>query len=219
MLLAHPLIDVNQQDKDGETPLYTASRHGHIEVVKVLLTHSHIDANHQNKYGKSALMHASFSGHVEVIKWLIARGRDLRNLNRKGKYWKDGQEYTALEIAKEKNHTGVVSLLERFVANPAQTRNEVCVELGVLNELVAEFYAIIIFFCDDIFRVRQQPKCDAVRFFSIAMKLPMELQMILCNRVYGSRKDSILSKHSEPAFRSLAVTASAPFSSTFSSSS
>jgi hypothetical protein len=42
-----------------------------------------------------------------------------------------------------------------------------------------------------------------VRFFSIASKLPMELQMMLSYRSYGSSKDSILSRNSEIAFKAL----------------
>jgi len=36
------------------------------------------------------------SGHHEVIEWLIASGRDLGDLNKKGKSWDDGKDYNAL---------------------------------------------------------------------------------------------------------------------------
>ena len=42
-----------------------------------------------------------------------------------------------------------------------------------------------------------------MRFFAIASQLPLELQMVLCHRAFGSRKDLILIKHSEPAFKKL----------------
>jgi len=47
---------------------------------------------------------------------------------------------------------------------------------------------------------------SATRFFAIAWRLPMELQMILCHQVVGSANDSILSQYSEAAFKSLART-------------
>ena len=50
------------------------------------------------------------------------------------------------------------------------------------------------------------PADAATRFFTIASKLPMELQMILCHRAVGSMKDSVLSQDSEVAFKSLAKT-------------
>ena len=33
--------------------------------------------------------------------------------------------------------------------------------------------------------------------------LPIELQMVLCNRVFGAAKGTALTKHSEPAFKKL----------------
>ena len=72
-----------------------------------------------------------------MVEWLIASGRDLGDVrNKKGKDW-DDKEYTALEIAREYEKTEAVSLLERFIANPALTRLELRVKLGVLDELVA----------------------------------------------------------------------------------
>lgn len=47
-------------------------------------------------------------------------------------------------------------------------------------------------------------KDKTFRFFKIAMRLPMELQMMLCNILFDYGKDVILTKDSEPAFRSLA---------------
>jgi len=43
----------------------------------------------------------------------------------------------------------------------------------------------------------------AARFFQIAQHLPLELQMVLCNRVFGVEKVMVLTKHSEPAFQKL----------------
>ena len=100
-------------------------------------------------------------------------------------------------------------LLERFIANPAQTRHEVRVKLGVLNALAAEVIALTVFLCEDLLQLRptlitSSSNPAAVRFFAIAVKLPMELQMILCHRAVGSMKQNILRKDSEAAFKSLA---------------
>ena len=114
---------------------------------------------------------------------------------------------TALEIARVNRRTEVVSLLERFMANPTQTRHELRVKLGVLDELAAEVFALTVFFlCDDLLQFKPAAASDAdpLRFFTIAKKLPIELQMILCHRVVGSRKQNILRKDSEFAFKSLA---------------
>ena len=43
----------------------------------------------------------------------------------------------------------------------------------------------------------------AVKFFKVACELPLELQTVLCHRAFRSGKDTVLTKHSEPAFKKL----------------
>merc|ERR1712146_141464 len=57
-LLAHPEIDVNVQDQDGETPLHRACWMGQSEIVKILLAHPKIEPCIQNKHGETPLDHA-----------------------------------------------------------------------------------------------------------------------------------------------------------------
>ena len=103
-------------------------------------------------------------------------------------------------------------LLESFIADATQTRHEVRVKLGVLNELAAEVFALIVFMCDELLQLKPAIDDDtpttetATRFFAIAKKLPMELQMVLCRRAVGSMKQNILHQDSEAAFKSLART-------------
>jgi len=119
------------------------------------------------------------------------------------------KDYSALEIASAEEKAEVVSLLERFVANPTQTRHEVRMKLGVLGELAAEVFALTVFLCDGLLQLNPAfgslPSNDgAVHFFAIASKMPMELQMVLCHRAVGSMKQNILLKDSETAFKALA---------------
>jgi len=45
----------------------------------------------------------------------------------------------------------------------------------------------------------------ARRFFIMATRLPIELQMLMCYRAAGSFKNTVLTRNSEPAFQSLAT--------------
>ena len=73
-----------------------------------------------------------------MIEWLIASGRDLGDVkNKKGTDLRNDKDYTALGIARKNHRAEVVSLLERSIANPMQTRQEVRGKLGVLDELAA----------------------------------------------------------------------------------
>ena len=68
----------------------------------------------------------------------------------------------------------------------------------------------MIFLCDDYVcfnsettENRNEARKRMLRFFSIATRLNMDLQMVLCNRLYGLTKDVISSKYSEAAFRNV----------------
>jgi len=173
-----------------------------MSVVEVLLKDPRVDVSLDDNYGCTPLWWASCYGRHEVIEWIIARGRDLGDVK---KNWIDGG-YKALEIARKINSDQAVSVLERFLANPAQTRHELRMKFGILDELAAEVFAFTVFLCDDLLQLKpaSDPAADATRFFSIVSKLPIELQMILCHRVVGSMKQNILRKDSEAAFKSLA---------------
>jgi len=206
LLLAHPKIDVNLRSSNGDTPLSFGCWSGRVSVVRLLLEDPRVDITLENENGYTPLWWASCKERHEVIEWLIASGRDLGDLNKK-RNWR-GKDSTALEIARNFESTGVVSLLERFMANPAQTRHELRVKLGVLDELGPEVFALTIFLCDDLLQLKpaSHPTAAAgtLRFFVIACKLPMELQMILCHRAVGSMRQNILRQDSEAAFKSLA---------------
>ena len=211
-LLAHSDIAVNARNNFRQTPFLLGCLYGRVSVVQVLLKDPRVDITLGDSDGCTPLWHASYHGQLEVVQWLIASGRELGDLdNSKGKDW-CGKDYTALEIARELGRTEVASLLERFMADPAQVRHEVCARLGVLAELAAGVFALTVFLCDNFL----QPKpamtstpspaasaSDALRFFAIVSKLPMELQMVLSHRVVCSAKQNILSKDSEVAFKAL----------------
>ena len=207
LLLAHPAIKVNLKVKNGGSPLSYACQFERVLVVRELSMDSRVDISLADEGNRTPLWWASWKGQYLVVEWLMASGRDLGDLNLKGTWF--GQKRTALEIARMEDHPEVVSLLERFRANPTQTCSEVRVKLGVLDELAAEVFALTVFLCDDLLQLKPaahpaHPTAAATtRFFAIASKLPMELQMIICHRAVGSAKDNILSKDSEVAFKSL----------------
>ena len=51
---------------------------------------------------------------------------------------------------------------------------------------------------------KKRTTTPAARFFSIAKRLPLELQMMLCFRQVGSPKEIVPGKESEVAFKELA---------------
>ena len=79
------------------------------------------------------------------------------------------------------------------------------VELGLLDALAAEMFALVVFVSDGLMQINDTTTpSPAARFFSVAAQLPLELQMVLCFHQVGSGKEIIPGKEREVAFKELA---------------
>jgi hypothetical protein len=203
LLVAHPKINLNQQDNGGSTPFLRACTTGRVSCVCVLLRDGRTDINLADENQCSPLWYASCFGRLDVVKWIIASGRAV-DLILKGEWV--GKEYTPLEIAKENFEHDVAALLERFQADPAATRQAVRQELGWHDCASGDLYALVVFLCDGLLHIQPgQETSQPARFLAIAFRLPMELQAVLCHRVFGSPEHTIVSADAEIAFRHLAA--------------
>ncbi|XP_074658535.1 SMC5-SMC6 complex localization factor protein 1-like [Tubulanus polymorphus] len=96
-------IHVDSEDTSGYTALHYASRHGMIEVCKVLLMNgAEVDARTRSG-GVTSLQRAAYCGHVDIIRLLIAyKSNPLLQDN-------DGK--TALHKAVERGRVDVARIL------------------------------------------------------------------------------------------------------------
>jgi len=123
------------------------------------------------------------------------------NLGKPGDVYK----MDAIGRAKQRGRTDVATLLERFKNDATKTRHVMRAKLGLLDDLAAEMFALVVFVSDGLLQVNDtNTPSPAARFFSIAAQLPLELQIVLCFRQVGSAKEIILGKESEVAFKELA---------------
>jgi len=231
LLLAHPDIDVNSKDRLGVTPFDYASAFACTSCVREMLKDSRVKVNEPNGDGQTPIWSAASYGYLDIVKWWIATGREM-DLGKPG----DVDNTDAIGGAKKNGWTEVASLLERFKENPEETRHMVRVELGWYDDLAAEMFALVVFVSDGLLQVTQgnqptltlaarflsiafrklsrkshnpnpkPPDFGSLRFFRIATRLPLDLQMVLCHRVVGSGKEIIPGKDSEVAFKELAKT-------------
>jgi len=224
LLLAHPDIDVNAKDKSSFTPFIWACN-GHASCVREMLKDSRVQVKESDSGGSTPFRWAATYGHLNVIKWWIASGREM-DVGKPGDWRTD-----AIGEAKKNGNVEVVTLLERFKKDAAKTRHAIRIELGLLDELAAEMFALVVFISDGLLQVNEttttttpaarffsivrglpflksNPKPHDVvgtqRFFRIAAQLPLELQMILCYRVVGLNREIISGQDSEVAFKDLA---------------
>jgi ankyrin repeat protein len=204
-----PDIDVNRRSFYDVTPLQLACHHGKVQVVKLLLKDPRVDVNRGGSDGCGPLWFACFALQREVVKWMIMSGREI-DWEKKGEHW--DVTYKPAEIAIEEKDAGTAALIRRFLEDPVRTRHQVGVDLAVPEYLAAELFSLVVFFSDDYVTLASpqaassssRKSSDLRRFFGIAVNLPMELQMILCNRIYGSLEENIPTKLLEPSLMRIA---------------
>src|SRR5262249_5587332 len=153
--------------------------------VRWLLKDSSVKPNEPDNDGYTPLWHAARNGCLGVIKWWIASGREM-DLGQPGNPFND-----AIGGAKKRGKTGVASLLEAFKEDPEKTIHEVRIELGCLDDLAAEIFALTVFLCDGFIELKEDMSwTEAASFFRIMRELPTELQMILCYRVVDLEEEN-----------------------------
>ncbi|XP_074077132.1 photoreceptor ankyrin repeat protein [Macrotis lagotis] len=79
VLLSHcPFLDVNHQDKEGNTALMLAAQAGHITLVNYLLNYyPGLDLDQRDSGGLTALMKAAVQGRSDCVAALLMSGADL----------------------------------------------------------------------------------------------------------------------------------------------
>ena len=163
----------------------------------MLLKDPRVKVNELGNEGTTPLYYAACDGFLELIKWWIASGSGL-DLGEPG-----NEKNDAIGGAKKRMKTEVVSLLERFRDHQEKTRHDIRKELGCFDELAAELFAVVIFLSDELLKLGEENKNGTTRFFEMAKRLPMELQMVLCYRVMGSMKTNISGEMRETSFKKL----------------
>ena len=74
------MATINLMNKDGETAMMIASKHGHTDVVMVLCD-AGADIDLKNKDGETAMMTALNHGRMDVVKILTDFGADFDAFN------------------------------------------------------------------------------------------------------------------------------------------
>ncbi|XP_032732433.1 photoreceptor ankyrin repeat protein [Lontra canadensis] len=73
-----PFLDVNQQDKEGDTALMLAAQAGHVPLVSLLLNYyPGLDLERRDQRGLTALMKAAVRNRSECVAALLMAGADL----------------------------------------------------------------------------------------------------------------------------------------------
>ncbi|KAK4043531.1 Glycerophosphoryl diester phosphodiesterase family-domain-containing protein [Parachaetomium inaequale] len=106
-MLVEAGVDINWQDKDGETALHIAARFGHDECVRVLLKGSAEQKANlelvENSFAWTPLHIAAVDGHLSVAQLLVDAGADVDRVDSSG--------WSAKEHAALRGHLPIARLL------------------------------------------------------------------------------------------------------------
>lgn len=218
LLLAQPNIEVNFKDSMNRTPFWLACSGGYYKIIRTMCEDTRVDINGPMKdvkmdWGTTPLSMLASCGRHNCIEWMIASNR----------YLDMGIKDTASDVLGEVDKVmGLMSLwntrdgmeltkelCDRFKKDPKGTRLQLRRKLGICDEWMSGTFALIVFVSDKYLRLsstcdfQEKKKKKTARFFSIARRLPMELQMVLCHRLVGSPKTNITGKMCEVAFKDL----------------
>jgi len=190
LLLNDPRIDVAKPKNDGVTPFLAACRahENGPETFRLLLADSRIDVNIPDNDGNFPIGALAESyGKYSLVEMILASGKKIdATIPRQGADKEAG------------------ALLASFNSDRKRVRDRLR-NLPHNRKYFAGFlFAAVVLFADEYVKMKDND-CfpEAKRFFTISASLPLELQMVLCNRLFGSGKDLVKSVDSEPGFRSL----------------
>ena len=122
ILLQNNKIHVNLQSNNGSSPFYTACWNNRYECALIMLKDARVDINLTDYWGWSPLMWACYSGNTKTVKLLLSFGRNIDILKKSTEDDYSGIKSgsTALDVAKQRNKTAVVQLLEQYQNNPKE---------------------------------------------------------------------------------------------------
>lgn len=212
LLLQQPYVDVNPTDGHGYTPFMLSCIEGRTKCAKMLLSDTRVNVDVVPRTNVTAIKTVILGAKLEILKWWIIYERNI-DLG-----FKDDEDSVIAFVNQIKwlwrttkeasEYQGVIELLDSFENDEEGTRFKLKAELGLIDGAAGGHFANIVFLCDGLFEFASKDKIrastDASRFLKIAMALPLDLQMVLCYRVVGSRKSNIPAATRESAFRRLA---------------
>jgi len=204
---------------------------GHPRLVSVLLEHPEIDVNFACLLGFTTPLSAACDNENYVCIGLLLKDKRvnidknseytlaLKNYNQE--LFEEFVLYRGNEIdikllnASDATSWKVSRLLDRFIKNPEMTRFSVMVERGWEDSHAALLFSNVVFLCDNYLVINDKKKvhvrydytekknilASPQRFYRIAMRLPMDIQMLLCNIVYKTGKDTISVKMTNLALK------------------
>jgi len=204
-LMADYRIKINFSKFNGVTPFYAAVQNNSDAVAISLLNYGfplpngdRVDVNKGTSDGATPLFLAAQKGKETLVRWILACAQELEPQVR----WMRNYSTPADQAARA-GYSQLAKLIEEYVQNPTLVRQQLRKELGINKVYSAHVFATLVLLSDNYLEIDERlPSTNhKIRFFKISRKLPIELQMVVCNRLFDSVSPLVLRAHSEPEFK------------------
>jgi hypothetical protein len=208
-------MDVNQRDSHGKTLLHRAARYGFGKVVTLLLSHPAIDVNLLDYAKRTPVIRALGKSNDKGFIALLNDPRTKRDHHEEGLLWR--MMSLKIPCIKEWIATGYAleydtkrdsddprtwgrkffddmydvetarKLVQEYFADPVKMVHQTRVELGWYERTAVGYFALLDSVGSGVHVCKGEG--PTARFFSMTLRLPHELQVVMCLRLAGSSKD------------------------------
>ena len=119
-----------------QSPFWIACNNSYASV-SLMLQDARVDINQAENNGLSPLMRACLNGYSKtIVQLLLSYGRNIDILKKSTKDIGDIKSgSTALDIAKQRNNTDIVQLIEQYQSNPKETQKTLRNQLNLKGKI------------------------------------------------------------------------------------
>jgi len=190
-LLNHPMINVNLKDAVGWTPFILTCFSNTVKSAILLLNDARVDINCKDKNGVTGLMEAAWQGNLETIEQILASLKHIQNEDIANSINDAKKEICS---RKKEQYPKIISLLEAYQTQPFETVKKLRSKLQEYDSV--SIFVLVVLLADDYYslKLKTDGNHNAIRFFNMMLKLPMDLQMVICNRLFELPKNVIQAK-------------------------
>lgn len=228
-LIADPRTNINfNENVVGDTFLHTVIKIGNMDVLKCLLKRSDLDPNIRNVYGDTPLHTACRipSSKQKTINSMIYQliqdprvrvditdyldkfpieiaysSHETRRTEMLLAY--RGSEITIPNISDTRD-TGLTRFIARYRKDPQLGQFTLKRRWQIPSGNIATLFGTVVMFTDGYYRLKSVDSNNKYhRWFQMMKQFPMDLQMVICNRCFGSFRNIVSTKETELALKSL----------------
>jgi ankyrin repeat protein len=202
LLLGHKNCDVNKPAGSGKTPLYFATERVDADadvykIVKMLVSHPDIDVNKPGGEHNATPLYNMAWGQKQIVELILSCKKDVDT------QYKIAGKSTAKEIAIFRGTTDIAPLIDEYETCPKSCRHRLRAKLGFAEQDSVDLFALVTLINEGLLQCTGDKQQKAKRFFHVISKLPLELQMLLCNHTYSVKKDFVSSQPLQKSLQNL----------------